>query len=121
MRLIDADEFENYVFDEWVKNEISNSEWMTFRELLKEQESVVEFDGDITEVIVKGEKYAKPEQWWIPCSVRLPNKDGLYLVTTSKGQIQVHVFTHNGNSKEYWIRCNKAWMPLPEPYGGEQK
>ena len=54
---------------------------------------------------------------WIPCSERLPEKDGLYLVTTSKGQVQVHVFNHTGNSKEYWNRCNMAWMPLPEPYG----
>lgn len=19
-------------------------------------------------------------------------------------------------SEEYWMRCNKAWMPMPEPY-----
>jgi len=63
---------------------------------------------------------AQPEPHWIPVSERLP-EDGLYLVTTSKGQTQVHVFNHNGNSEEYWMRCNKAWMPLPEPYqeGGE--
>ena len=53
---------------------------------------------------------------WIPCSERLPEEDGLYLVTTSKGQTQVHVFNHNGNSEKYWMRCNKAWMPLPKPY-----
>ena len=56
------------------------------------------------------------EPHWIPCSERLPEEDGLYLVTTSKGQVQVHVFSHNGNSEEYWMRCNKAWIPLPEPY-----
>jgi hypothetical protein len=59
------------------------------------------------------------QQRWIPCSERLPEEDGLYLVTTSKGQVQVHVFSHNGNSEEYWMRCNKAWMPLPEPYREE--
>lgn len=53
---------------------------------------------------------------WIPCSERLPKEDGLYLVTTSKGQVQMHVFSHYGNSEEYWTRCNKAWMPLPEPF-----
>ena len=58
----------------------------------------------------------EPEQRWILVTERLPNKDGLYLVTTSKGQVQVHVFSHNGNSEEYWTRCNKAWMPLPKPY-----
>lgn len=39
-RLIDADAFENYVFDEWQRNEISNSDWMTFREWLRDQETV---------------------------------------------------------------------------------
>ena len=64
------------------------------------------------------EALQQPEQRWIPVTERLPD-DGLYLVTTSKGQTQVHVFSHNGNSEEYWMRCNKAWMPLPEPYRGE--
>jgi len=56
---------------------------------------------------------------WIPVTERLPEEDGLYFVTTSKGQVQVHVFNHNGNSEEYWMRCNKAWLPLPEPYREE--
>lgn len=60
------------------------------------------------------------EPRWIPVSERLPEEDGLYLVTTSKGQTQVHVFNHNGNSEEYWMRCNKAWMSLPEPYKEEK-
>ncbi len=65
------------------------------------------------------DRLEQPERRWIPCSERLP-EDGLYLVTTSKGQVQVHVFSHNGNSEEYWMRCNKAWMPLPKPYKGER-
>lgn len=55
-------------------------------------------------------------QEWIPCKERLPEEDGWYHVTTSKGQVGVHVFSHDGNSEEYWKRCNKAWKPLPEPY-----
>jgi len=70
---------------------------------------------------LKSRPPAQPEQQWIPCSERLPEEDGLYLVTTSKGQVQSHVFSHNGNSEEYWMRCNKAWMPLPAPYGDEQE
>lgn len=53
---------------------------------------------------------------WIPVTERLPTEDGLYLVTTSKGQVQMHVFSHYGNSEEYWMRCNKAWMKLPAPW-----
>ncbi len=57
-----------------------------------------------------------PKPQWIPCSECLPEEDGLYLVTTGKGQVQMHVFSHYGNSEEYWTRCNKAWQPLPAPY-----
>ena len=64
---------------------------------------------------IKDMPSAQPEPQWIPCSERLP-EDVLYIVTTRKGQVQVHVFSHNGKSEEYWMRCNKAWMPLPEPY-----
>ena len=78
------------------------------------QDSKMELLGMATAL---GFKHEKSAQRWIPCSERLP-EDGLYLVTTSKGQVQVHVFSHNGNSEEYWMRCNKAWMPLPEPYKG---
>lgn len=63
---------------------------------------------------------ALEEPQWIPVAERLP-EDGLYLVTTSKGQTQVQVFSHNGNSEEYWMRCNKAWMPEPEPWRGDEE
>lgn len=49
--------FEDYVFDEWRKNEISNGDWIQFREWLKDQEAVVEINGDITKVVVKGVEY----------------------------------------------------------------
>lgn len=59
MRLIDANAFEDYVFDEWKQNEISNGDWIQFREWLKDQETVVEYEGDINKVIIKGEEYHK--------------------------------------------------------------
>lgn len=59
MRMIDADAFENYVFNEWQKNEISNGDWIAFREWLKDQETVIEFNGDITKVVVCGVEYNK--------------------------------------------------------------
>ena len=73
-------------------------------------------DKDVVDML----KRLPSAQRWIPVSERLP-EDGLYIVTTSKGQVQVHVFSHNGNSEEYWMRCNKAWMPLPEAYKGEKE
>lgn len=81
------------------------------------QDCKMELLGMVTAL---GYKHEKSAQQWIPCSERLPEEDGLYLVTTSKGQVQVHVFSRNGNSEEYWMRCNKAWMPLPEPWRGEE-
>lgn len=64
-RLIDADEFELYVQKEWENNEISNSDWIQFREWLRDQETVLEFDGDLTKVIVRGEEYfpVKHGEW----------------------------------------------------------
>ena len=57
MRLIDADAFEDDMCNLWMQNEISNGDWIGFREMLNSQETVVEFDGDINKVIVKGVEY----------------------------------------------------------------
>lgn len=65
---------------------------------------------------------------WIPCSERLPEKSGTYIVTGM----------WKGETREIWMCkllvlesfgagwCNDArkpvidaWMPLPEPYKGE--
>ena len=56
---------------------------------------------------------------WIPCSERLPEKPNMYTVTDSKGDVVRFVFYDTESSREYWLRCAKAWMPLPEPYQEE--
>lgn len=59
---------------------------------------------------------------WIPCSERLPEEAGFYIVTKRQksGEIQVALGSYrplfnewsgNGNFKDVL-----AWMPLPEPY-----
>ena len=55
---------------------------------------------------------------WIPCSERMPKKAGDYLVTTHSGQIARYIYLGNDSSKEYWMRCAIAWMPLPKPWEG---
>ena len=69
---------------------------------------------------------------WIPCSERLPEENGQYLITVK----YVHVDGYDDIYAEHgeWTNgkwdmfcfghCGKveniiAWMPLPEPYGGE--
>lgn len=72
-------------------------------------------------------------QQWIPCSERMPEEDGEYLVwiDTSTG---LH-YEISGFSKEYGGFCNllvgkwqviklnnvMAWMPLPAPYEGSNE
>ena len=53
---------------------------------------------------------------WIPCSEILPKEKGTYLTTTIKGAVRVNHF----HGKQ-WGYSNDAvaWMPLPEPWKGE--
>lgn len=64
----------------------------------------------------------QPVNQWIPCSERLPEEYGNYLVTTDK---DVDIGTFNPNKAKwsccdadgfYWTHDILAWMPLPEPY-----
>lgn len=54
---------------------------------------------------------------WIPCSERLPEESGKYLVTVKNGNVYAGAFSAYDNK----FQCAAtAWMPLPEPYGEEQ-
>ena len=62
----------------------------------------------------------QPEQQWIPCSERLPSRadhiDNMVLVCYGNGSVRFNTYM-NG-----WVQGNPvAWMPLPEPYKGEQE
>lgn len=50
---------------------------------------------------------------WIPCSERLPERSGYYLVTGRQGMVNKCLYRDG-----YWYgNCTViAWMPLPEPY-----
>lgn len=61
---------------------------------------------------------ASADDGWIPVSERLPEKPNMYTVTDSKGDVVRFVFYDTESSRKYWLRCAKAWMPLPEPYKG---
>lgn len=80
------------------------------------------------------------EQRWIPCSERLPEANGRYLVTgglAAAGAIWNRVYIANYSdimgikSEKIWWQGNVgksdferlddvvSWMPLPEPYEGD--
>ena len=64
---------------------------------------------------------AEPKQQWIPCSERLPDKEGQYLVTGDAGgvvSIICDVFFHYDDGAPTWLLSQnvKAWMELPEAY-----
>ena len=68
---------------------------------------------------------------WIPCSERLPNENGDYLVTLENGVVKIlgysttqrttypKGFYHIKDSFSWRQMQNPvvAWMPLPKPYG----
>lgn len=64
---------------------------------------------------------------WIPCSERLPEEIGYYLVQLSRklpneDYADRVVVLYNAEEKEFmcYKKLIKAWQPLPEPYKGEE-
>ena len=70
----------------------------------------------------------EPEPKWIPCSEMLPEESGRYLISVLDGvgrrttvapyQPRYKAWTMTGRMA-YWKVI--AWLPLPEPYRGEEK
>ena len=61
-------------------------------------------------------------QQWIPCSERLPKNDKDVLITCECGDVEVGWYDGewNGECCVYDDDDIIAWMPLPEPWNGEQ-
>ena len=55
---------------------------------------------------------------WIPCSERLPEKDGYYLTTTCYRQVYCDFW-----NEDHFDRTEAviAWMPLPKPNEGDKE
>ena len=74
---------------------------------------------------------AQPEPQWIPCSERLPNGQTEVIVSccddAGDSKYNYTSFGWMTRDGEYWIVDNEinyyvnAWMPLPEPWKGEQE
>lgn len=69
---------------------------------------------------------AQPEHRWIPCSERLPEDDGIYIVSGKWGSGKISVgeceyYKHDGYFRAAWNFDVIAWMPMPAPYKAERE
>ena len=84
-------------------------------------------DDDAVEAI-EALPSVQPEQQWIPCSERLPEHGGRYLISVLDGinrrttvapyLPRCKAWAMNGRMA-YWKVI--AWLPLPEPYREEEQ
>lgn len=112
-------------------------------DLISKSEALNAFDTNLDKLIVGGSENAKSveqylngvidkikqlpikESGWIPCSERLPDKEGDYLVTDDAGgvkTIDVDTLLHYDDSGEpFWCYSQNpvAWRELPVPFGEE--
>lgn len=65
----------------------------------------------------------QPEQRWIPCSERLPEESGRYLISAFDGVVRRTTVAPYQPRYKAWAMTGRmaywkvvAWMPLPEPY-----
>ena len=92
-------------------------EWLTshndieFRE--EEEKLIIGFLKDTAESFMRENQSA---QQWIPCSERLPDQNGKYLVVGRQKAINILKFD---GGRWYGKWGVVAWMPLPEPYREE--
>ena len=71
--------------------------------------------------------YQRLMQRWIPVTERLPEEAGEYLVTISFGN-NYHRIIMDFDGEKFverlipaFTKCIIAWMPLPEPWKGEEE
>ena len=60
--------------------------------------------------------------YWTPCSLKLPDKEGEYLVINDAGgmkNVEIDTFAHyEDDGKPFWMTSQNpiAWMPIPDVY-----
>ena len=91
------------------------------REDVKRQ--IQEWINELNEAVDMLDSNPSAEQW-IPCSEKLPEEDGDYLVTFSlmgvNFPIEVCAY-EDGKWDKYLYDGVLAWMPLPKPYEGRKE
>lgn len=85
--------------------------------------------NDAIDAIIDNAPSAEPEQHWIPVTERLPNHKQIVLITNRKGNVRCGQyrgidFVINGRQCWQWKGNTSeqvvAWMPMPEPWKGEE-
>ena len=81
--------------------------------------------------LIKAMPSVEPVRKWIPCSERLPDRIGRYLVYSTTIPVWKHHILNYDPEYDQWFwdglrseECDikvLAWMPLPEPYEGDKK
>ena len=114
MRMIDADALERHVYTEWVNGELSNSEWVDFRQWLKDEPTV---------------EAASP---WHRVEEEMPDEVGSYLVyaptyiggSSSAKECKAGVMFARWLKGGHWSievgyykrpGCVTHWMPIEPP------
>ena len=99
---------------------------MTYRQLYEDAINKLDHGmisvGEYEKMIEPLDKEIEPEPHWIPCSERMPvSKE--YVLVTEYGETNIG----RRFCGRWWLDyCGDkmkdvtAWMPLPEPYKGEQ-
>ena len=113
------------IYNEICECDISNIETIAMKETVK---SYAESNG-----LLEHMHYAtsENEMKWIPCSDRLPDKDGSYLIQNDFGRIKCLDYADGWNCtrdylsgeiyRESELHSVVAWMPLPKACNGEKK
>ena len=114
---------------------MKETDWISRQAAIDEAYDVV-IDGDVFRVVQVETLYGLPSaQQWIPCSERLPEESGRYLVTNAyadNNEINVVDFNYYNAEQGWWqtdcidpdddeYEFNLAWMPLPEPWKGVEE
>lgn len=129
MRLIDADAFSEFLKDAVKQQKYENTKIDRLLTVADVIEAVISELEGTSLVGFKNAPTIEPEPHWIPCSERYPEQDERVFVAIGDYDYFVWDCMSNRGDDYFWedeqgFYHNKyeviAWMPMPEPYRGEQ-